>query len=76
VDPITLGKLATDLGVLAALVLWFTWQASVREDRMLKRLETLESYIRDTMTRALDANTEVMSRLEDWLQQREVADKR
>ena len=75
-DPITLGKLATDLGVLAALVLWFTWQASVREDRMLKRLETLESYIRDTMTRALDANTEVMSRLEDWLQQREVADKR
>ncbi len=74
-DPITLGKLATDLGVLAALVLWFTWQASVREDRMLKRLETLESYIRDTMTRALDANTEVMSRLEDWLQQREVADK-
>lgn len=51
-DPFSLvefGKLVVQVGLTGSLVLYFVWEASKREDRMQKRCEILENFIREDL---------------------------
>ena len=53
-------KIVRDVGPWAALAGMHVWWSWVRECRMVKRIDILEDYIRSTMNRSLDRNTEAL----------------
>lgn len=60
--------LAQQYGVPMALVGFFVWQSKIREDRLTTRIESLENYFRDKLVAVVTANTEVMRRMEGYLE--------
>lgn len=57
-----------EYGVPLALVCFFIWQGKVREDRLTTRIETLENYCRDKLLKVVTENTDVMKRMEGYLE--------
>lgn len=56
-----LAKLGTEIGLMATLVLFFSWQAWKRETRLADRVTTLETFINEKMSIILDRNTGVLA---------------
>lgn len=64
-----------DFGLPVCLVLFFVWQGKTREERIEKRQSDLEIFTRNqlvelwkTANETIKQNTQVMSRLENWLE--------
>lgn len=68
-------ELAKDFGLPVCLVVFFIWQGKAREERIEKRQSDLETFTRTQLVdlwkvanQTIKENTEVMSRLENWLE--------
>lgn len=53
-------KIITDIGVLASLVIFFTWTAWKREGRLIKRIAVLESGTQKDLLKCIQKYTDAI----------------
>ena len=58
-----LAKLGTEIGLMASLVLFFSWQAWKREARLADRVTTLETFISERMSLIVTENASVLTKV-------------
>ena len=59
----SLAKIVTEVGLMASLVLFFSWQAWKRETRLAERITTLETFINERFSAILTENATVLARV-------------